>query len=173
MSPPQPETQSEQKLENPKTFKTYLDFKKTLSESERENFFNFVREKTSNLEKPINDLEAWLASKNAAKQNRWEIYYRNYQEEKINERKKTTRQNNKPGNYSPSEMQRAIAEFKKQRQINQPVDELEPEDVNPEELQRRNEEFNQLLDNPPEREVTKSPAPSASRSDEESQTATG
>ncbi len=77
---PKAETQSQQKLENSKIFKTYLDFKRSLSESERENFFNFAKEKTKNLEKPINDLVAWLASKNAAKQNRWEIYYIIYHE---------------------------------------------------------------------------------------------
>ena len=158
MSPPQPETKSEHKLENPKTLKTYLDFKKTLSEGERENFFNFVKEETKNLERKINDLEAWLASKNAAKQNRWEIYYRNYQEEKISQSAKTTKQNQGSENYSPSKMQRAIAEFQKRMKINQPVDEPEPEDVNSEEARRKEAEFNRLLDNPPEREVRKSPA---------------
>ena len=111
MSPPTAETQSEQKLENPKTLKTYSDFKRSLSEGERENFFNFVRKKTENLEKPINDLEAWLASKNAAKQNRWEIYYKNYQEEKISQSARNNKQNPGSGKYSPSEVQQAIAEF--------------------------------------------------------------
>jgi len=111
MSPPTAETQSEQKLKNPNTLKTYSDFKKTLSESERENFFKFVKEETKNLERPINDLEAWLASKNAAKQNRWEIYYKNYQEEKISESARTNKQNPGSGNYSPEQMQQSIAEF--------------------------------------------------------------
>jgi hypothetical protein len=152
MSPPTAEIQSEQQLEIPKTLQTYSDFKKTLSESERENFLNFVEEKTNNLEKPINDLEAWLASKNAAKQNRWEVYYSNYQEQKISESVKTTKQNQGSGNYSPSEMQRAIAEFKKQRKINQPVDESEPEVINSQTYQRQQAELNKLLDNPPEEE---------------------
>ena len=156
MSPPTAETQSEQKVENPKTLKTYIDFKDSLSEGERENFFNFVRKKTENLEKPINDLEAWLASKNAAKQNRWEIYYKNYQEEKISQSARNNKQNPGSGNYSPEQVQRAIAEFKKQRKINQPVD--EPENINSEEARQREAEFNKLLDNPPEREVRKSPA---------------
>ena len=168
MSSPTAETQSEQKLENHKTLKTYSDFKKTLSEGERENFFNFVQEKTNNLEKPINDLEAWLASKNAAKQNRWEIYYSNYQEEKKRESAKTTRQNQGLEKLSPSKMQRAIAEFKKQRQINQPVE--EPENVNSdgrllggkiptqntiEEYRHSAAEVNKLLDNPPERQKSR------------------
>jgi hypothetical protein len=150
------------------TLQTYSDFKDSLSEDERENFFNFVQEKTNNLERPINDLEAWLASKNAAKQNRWEIYYRSYQEERINESRKTTRHSENGGKLSPSKMQQAIAEFKKQRQINQPVD--EPENVNSEsrlsgqnlpiqeglapntteEYHYSAKEINNLLDNPPE-----------------------
>jgi hypothetical protein len=151
------------------TLQTYSDFKNSLSESERENFFNFVEEKTNNLERPINDLEAWLASKNAAKQNRWEIYYRSFQEEQINENRKTTRHSENGGKLSPSKMQQAIAEFKRQRQINQPVD--EPENVNSdgrlsgqnrtiqeglapnttEEYHYSAAEINKLLDNPPER----------------------
>jgi DNA-binding transcriptional ArsR family regulator len=169
MSPPTAETQSEQKLENPKTLQTYSDFKDSLSEDERENFFNFVQEKISNLERPINDLEAWLASENKAKQNRWEIYYRSYQEEQINEGRKTTRHSENGGKLSPSKMQQAIAEFQKQRQINQPVD--EPENANSdgrlfngnlptqarlaqnttEEYHHSAAEINELLDNPPER----------------------
>ena len=143
-----PETQSEHHVENPKTLKTYIDFKRSLSEGERENFFNFVRKKTENLEKPINDLEAWLASKNAAKQNRWEIYYKNYQEEKISQSARNNKQNPGSGNYSPSKMERAIAEFKKQRRINQPVD--EPENIDSEEFKQRQAKIRELIENPPE-----------------------
>ena len=71
MSPPSAETPSSQGVQNPNTLKTYSDFKRSLSESERENFFNYVKKKTKNLRQPINDLEAWLASKNTANQNRW------------------------------------------------------------------------------------------------------
>ena len=152
------ETKSQQQVQEPKIFKTYTDFKDSLSEGERENFLEFVRKKAENLEKPINDLEAWLASKTKAKENRWEIYYRSYQEEKTSQRKKPTRQGNNSGSLSPSQVQRAIAEFKKQRGINQPVDEPEPENVNSEEARQKEAEFNRLLDNPPEREVRKSPA---------------
>ncbi|MGB5632607.1 MAG: hypothetical protein WBM86_07525, partial [Waterburya sp.] len=65
-----PETPPDKDSKTPQTLQTYSDFKRSLSEGERENFLEFVRKKTENLEKPINDLEAWLASKNAAKQNR-------------------------------------------------------------------------------------------------------
>jgi len=57
---------------------TYSEFKKTLSETESENFLNFCEEKTRNLSQPVNDIEAWLASKNKAGQNRWEVYYQNF-----------------------------------------------------------------------------------------------
>jgi hypothetical protein len=57
---------------------SYQIFINSLSESERENFFSFVKEKIKNLSQPINDLEAWLASKNQAGQNRWEVYYNNF-----------------------------------------------------------------------------------------------
>ncbi len=106
-----PETPPDKEPRSPQTLQTYSDFKDSLSEGERENFFNFVRKKTENLEKPINDLEAWLASENKAKQNRWEIYYKNYQQEKISERRKTTRQGDKSENYSPEQVQQAIAIF--------------------------------------------------------------
>lgn len=60
---------------------TYLDFKKSLSEEERANFLNFCVEKTKNLKQEVNDIEAWLAHKNAAGQNRWEVYYQKFQQE--------------------------------------------------------------------------------------------
>ena len=145
MSPPQPETQSEQELENPNTLKTYSDFKDSLSEGERENFLKFVEEKTKNLEKPINDLEAWLASVNAAKQNRWEVYYANYQEQKIKEKSRNNNQNPGSASLTSAQKQRAIAEFQKRMQINQPVD--EPQDTNSEEYRRSIAAVDELLDN--------------------------
>lgn len=63
---------------SPKTIKTYSEFIKTLSESERENFLKFCLELTSNLSSPVNDIEAWLAHKNKAGQNRWEVYYQKF-----------------------------------------------------------------------------------------------
>jgi Fe2+ or Zn2+ uptake regulation protein len=74
----EPETQSQSEAHHSKTIKTYSDFKKTLSEGERENFLNFVREQIKNLPKPVNDLEAWLANQNQAGINRWEVYYNNF-----------------------------------------------------------------------------------------------
>lgn len=124
------ETQSEQKVEKPKIYKTYLDFKDSLSESERENFFSFVKEETKNLEKKINDLEAWLASKNAAKQNRWEIYYRNYEKESFIRKAGTNKQNQGSAGLTPSQIQRAIAEFKKRMNRDLPVDESKPRKIN-------------------------------------------
>jgi hypothetical protein len=73
-----PKTQSEQEVQNPKTIKTYSDFKDSLSESEREKFFDFVKEEIKDFKPQIKDLEAWLASKNQAGQNRWEVYYNNF-----------------------------------------------------------------------------------------------
>lgn len=77
------ETSSQKGFQTPKISKTYIDFKRSLSEEESENFFKFVKEEAKNLNRPINDLEAWLASKTKAGQNRWEIYFQNYQERKI------------------------------------------------------------------------------------------
>ena len=82
MSPSSPESQSEHRFQNPKINKTYIDFIDSLSESERDNFLRFVEQKIHNLEKPINDLEAWLASQTKAQQNRWEVYFQSYQQEK-------------------------------------------------------------------------------------------
>jgi DNA-binding transcriptional ArsR family regulator len=153
MSPPTAETQSEQELENPKTLQTYSDFKKTLSEDEREKFFHFVKEQINNLEKPINDLEAWLASKNAANQNRWEVYYRNYQEQKKCEKPSTNKQNQGSVNLNLAERQNVIKKFQERMGIKQPIDEEpSPEEVNSQEYQQKLAEFNKLLDNPPERE---------------------
>ncbi len=82
MSPSSSETPSGIEFQNPKINKTYLDFIKTLSESERESFLKFVEKKIKNLSQPVNDVEAWLASKTKINQNRWEVYYQKYQEEK-------------------------------------------------------------------------------------------
>lgn len=62
----------------PKTIKTYTDFIRSLSEDERANFLNFCSELTANLSQPVNDIEAWLAHKNKAGQNRWEVYHQKF-----------------------------------------------------------------------------------------------
>jgi hypothetical protein len=73
-----PEPLPEKDSSSPQTIQTYTDFIKTLSESEREKFLNFVREQIKNLPKQVNDVEAWLANQNQAGQNRWEVYYNNF-----------------------------------------------------------------------------------------------
>ncbi len=153
MSPPTAETQSEQELENPKTLQTYSDFKDSLSESERDNFLKFVEEKTKNLEKPINDLEAWLASKNAANQNRWEVYYQLFKEQQIKDQSRCNKQQKGTRTYTLEEKQRAIARFKAERNRNRPDLNDNPREKpknNSEEYRQQQAEFNQLLDNPPE-----------------------
>jgi hypothetical protein len=145
-------------FEIPQTLQTYSDFKDSLSEREREKFFDFVEEKTNNLERPINDLEAWLASKNAAKQNRWEIYYKNYQEEKISQSIKTTKQNKSCENYSPSKLQDVILRFQNRGGVNQPQPENEPKEVEREKIKRQQAEIDQLMDSFSKPEVRKSAA---------------
>jgi hypothetical protein len=56
----------------------YQIFINSLSKSEREKFFDFVKEEIKDFKPQIKDLEAWLASKNQAGQNRWEIYYNHF-----------------------------------------------------------------------------------------------
>ncbi|WP_315788321.1 hypothetical protein [Fischerella sp. JS2] len=53
---------------------------------------NFCQEKTKNLSQEVNDIEAWLAHKNKAGQNRWEIYYEKYLASKQAQVKKTKTQ---------------------------------------------------------------------------------
>ncbi|ELS04302.1 hypothetical protein Xen7305DRAFT_00040310 [Xenococcus sp. PCC 7305] len=106
------ETESEQEFQNPKTFKTYSDFKRSLSEGERENFFSYVEEKTKNLTKPINDLEAWLASKNSAHQNRWEVYYQKYQAKELTRKQKEKNQRSSQKQLTLAQERRAITNFK-------------------------------------------------------------
>jgi hypothetical protein len=83
----QAETQSQSHVHNSQTIQTYSDFKKTLSEEERENFLDFVRKQIQNLPTPVNDIEAWLASLNSAEQNRWEVYYEKFQSSLITKSK--------------------------------------------------------------------------------------
>ena len=135
-----PESPPDKAFKSPQTIQTYTDFKQTLSESERDNFLNFVKEETHNLQKPINDIEAWLASKNAVDQNRWEVYYKNYQEQKIKQKSRNSTKNSGSGNLSPDKKQ-AIAEFRKRMQLNQPVDEPESKDTNSEEYQQKKKRY--------------------------------
>ena len=60
---------------------SYQIFIRSLSNSTREKFFNFVREKIKDFPKPINDVEAWLAGFNQAGQERFRVYYSMFQKE--------------------------------------------------------------------------------------------
>jgi hypothetical protein len=60
---------------------SYQIFSKSLSDTAREKFFNFVREKVKDFKPPINDLEAWLAGKNQAGKERFRVYYEMFQTE--------------------------------------------------------------------------------------------
>ncbi|MDJ0799666.1 MAG: hypothetical protein QNJ51_23110 [Calothrix sp. MO_167.B12] len=62
----------------PQKDQTYSDFKDSLSEEERANFLEFCKEKIKNLSQEVNDIEAWLAHKNKAGRNRWEVYYEKF-----------------------------------------------------------------------------------------------
>lgn len=130
------ETISEQRFQTPKISKTYIDFKDSLSESERENYLKFVRETIKNFRQPIHDLEAWLASHTKAGQNRWEVYYLKYQKEN-----KVRKPNSDSTSVPNGAKQRAIANH--QKQLNQ-------EKIG--QTKTGNEvstsEFNRLLDNP-------------------------
>ncbi len=60
---------------------SYQIFIKSLSDSAREKFLNFVNEKIKDFPKPINDVEGWLAGLNKAGQSRWQVYYTMFQSE--------------------------------------------------------------------------------------------
>ena len=60
---------------------SYQIFINSLSDSAREKFLNFVREKIKDFPKPINDLEGWLAGLNQAGQYRFRVYYEMFQSE--------------------------------------------------------------------------------------------
>ena len=139
------ETQSEQGLQNPKTLKNYSDFKRSLSENERENFFSYVEEKTKNLSKPINDLEAWLASKNAANQNRWEAYYNLYQTEELKRKAINESPNTSTRQLTLEEKLRAIANFQNRHNRASQEDTSQPVNTNSEEARRSQAAFDELL----------------------------
>jgi len=60
---------------------SYQSFINSLSNTAREKFFNFVREKVKDFKAPINDLEAWLAGSNGAGKERFRVYYAMFQTE--------------------------------------------------------------------------------------------
>ncbi|WP_208821842.1 hypothetical protein [Tolypothrix sp. PCC 7910] len=80
----------------PQTIQTYSDFIQTLSEDERENFLNFCRDKIKNLPQEVNDIEAWLANKNKAGRNRWEVYYHCFKQQRRLKNKQSLRNDASP-----------------------------------------------------------------------------
>ncbi len=135
LSPSSSETQSGTEFKNPKINKTYIDFIQTLSESERESFLKFVKEKIRNLSQPVNDVEAWLASQTKINQNRWEVYYQKYQEEKKGSSIKSN-----SSSINSEAKQRAIARF--QEHI------LQQKSGQKETKRKLKKEVDELLDNP-------------------------
>ncbi len=86
---PSSESPTQSQSSSPKTYKTYSDFIKTLSEEERASFLNFCKKATLNLSQPVNDIEAWLANKNKAGRNRWEVYYEKFLDSQDSSSKKS------------------------------------------------------------------------------------
>jgi hypothetical protein len=127
---------SETGFQTPKIYKTYIDFKDSLSESEGENYLKFVREAIKNFRQPIQDLEAWLASKTKAGTNRWEVYFEKYQSET-----KARKSNSDNSSVLDQERQKAIANY--QKRLNQ-----EKTGHAKTENEVSTVEFNRLLDNP-------------------------
>jgi hypothetical protein len=107
---PSSKSPTQSQSSSPKTYKTYSDFIKTLSEEERANFWKFCEEKTKNLSQPVNDIEAWLAHKNKAGRNRWEVYYEKYLASIQVQAKKTETKN------ARDEFRREIEERERQAQ---------------------------------------------------------
>jgi DNA-binding transcriptional ArsR family regulator len=62
----------------PHTIYTYSDFINTLSDTERENFRDFCKTEVSNYQQPVVDIDDWLAGKNKAGENRYDIQYQKY-----------------------------------------------------------------------------------------------
>ena len=130
------ESKIEQGFEIPKISKTYIDFKRSLSEKESENFFRFVKEAIKSFQQPIQDLEAWLASKTKAGQNRWEVYFQKYQSSK-----KTRKPKSESNSVSESIRQKAIANYQKQLNQEKTGHRKTGHEIS-------TSEFNRLLDNP-------------------------
>jgi hypothetical protein len=106
VSPLSSEMKTGHAFQTPKISKTYIDFKDSLSESEGENYLKFVKEAIKSFRQPIQDLEAWLASKTKAGTNRWEVYYQNYQSEKNADKPKSEK-----SSISELAKQKAIAKY--------------------------------------------------------------
>ncbi len=71
MSRTQSETQSQQASQSAKTNKTYLDFKDSLSENERESFLNFARGEGNKLPSPPTLLDKWVEKNWVELRDKW------------------------------------------------------------------------------------------------------
>ena len=136
VSPSLSETISEREFQTPNTSKTYIDFKKTLSEDESENFLKFVIKAIKSFREPIQDVEAWLASQTKAGQNRWSVYYQNYLREN-----KASKPDSNSSSVANEAKRKAIANY--QKQLNR-----EKAGYRRTESVASTLEFNRLLDNP-------------------------
>ena len=68
----EPEPLPDKDSETPKTIKTYLDFKDSLSEEERESFLNFINQKIAELPKPPTLPNKWIEAYFEELRNLWE-----------------------------------------------------------------------------------------------------
>lgn len=68
----EPESLPDKDSGTPKTIKTYLDFKDSLSESERKSFLNFVNQKVAELPKPPTLPNKWIEANFEELRNLWE-----------------------------------------------------------------------------------------------------
>ena len=103
------ETISGTGFQTPKISKTYIDFKDSLSERERENYLKSVKETIKDFKQPIHDLEAWLASQTKAGQNRWEVYYQKYKGEN-----KASKADSNSSSVESDARSKAISNYQKQ-----------------------------------------------------------
>ena len=136
VSPSLSETICEREFQTPNTSKTYIDFKKTLSEDESENFLKFVIKAIKSFREPIQDVEAWLASQTKAGQNRWSVYYQNYLREN-----KASKPDSNSSSVANEAKRKAIANY--QKQLNR-----EKAGYRRTKSVASTLEFNRLLDNP-------------------------
>ena len=72
----------EAKSGSPQTLQTYSDFTNSLSEEEGEKFLDFVEKDIKDFNRPIRDIKAWLASKTKAGENRWQVYYQKFKQQR-------------------------------------------------------------------------------------------
>ena len=96
----------------------------------------FVKEAIKDFGQPIHDLEAWLASKTKAGQNRWSVYYQKYQEEN-----KASKPDSGLSSVESNARRKAIANYQKQLNKEKTVHRRTGNEIS-------TSEFNRLLNNP-------------------------